>query len=125
MTGKKRSQMVCLRANGALELVAAENAIPLAGLVSFGADGYSLDCDAIRQLVDAATTSDPRYTPSVVRREARKLDTQALHESWQKAYRALKQHRPEMSNVWYSQQIAKMTIAHQRSAETIRKQMTR
>jgi hypothetical protein len=68
---------------------------------------------------------DHRYTPNNVRREARKLDTQALHESWRKEYQALKQRRPEMSDVWYSQQIAKMEIAHQRSAETIRKQMTR
>jgi hypothetical protein len=125
VTGKKRSQMLCLRANGALELVAGENVVPLAELVRFGAEGYSVDSEAIRQLVDAATTGDPRYTPGNARREARKLDTQALHESWRKEYRALKQRRPEMSDVWYSQQIAKMDIAKGRSAETIRKHMKR
>ena len=87
VAGKKRSQMVCLRANEALELVAGQNAVPLAELVRFGAEGYSVDCEAIRQLVDTATTGDSRYTPSNARREARKLDTQAMYESWQKAYR--------------------------------------
>ena len=125
VTGKKRSQMVCLRADEALELVAGQNAVPLAELVRFGAEGYSVDCEAIRQLVDAATTGDSRYTPSNARREARKLETQALHESWRKEYRALKKRRPGMSDVWYSQQIAKMDIAPKRSAETIRKHMKR
>jgi hypothetical protein len=123
VTGKKRSQMVCLKANEALELVAGQNAVPLTELVRFGAEGYSVDCEAIRQLVDAATTGDSRYTPSNARRVARKLDTQALHERWRKEYRALKQRRPGMSGVWYSEQIARMGITPKRSAETIRKHM--
>lgn len=125
VTGKKRSQMVCLRVGEGLELVAGENAVPLAGLVRYGAKGYSVDCEAIRQLVDIATTGDSRYTPSNARREARKLETQALHERWQKEYRALKQRHPEMSDVWYSQRIARMDIAQGRNAETIRKHMKR
>lgn len=125
VTGNKRSQMVCLRANGTLELVAGQNAVPLAELVRFGADGYALDKEATRQLVDAATASDPRYTPNVARREARKLKTQALHEGWRKEYRAQKQNRPGMSGVWYSQKIAKLAIAHGSSAETIRKHLKR
>jgi hypothetical protein len=123
LTGKKRSQMVCLKANEALELVAGQNAVPLAELVRFGAGGYSVDCEAIRQMADTATTGDRRYTPSNARREARKLDTQALHERWRKEYRALKQRRPGMSGVWYSEQIARMKITPKRSAETIRKHM--
>jgi hypothetical protein len=125
VTGSKRSQMVCLGANEALEFVAGQNAVPLAGLIRFGVDGYSVNTEAVRQLVDAATTGDPRHTPSNARREARKLDTQALHESWRKEYRALKQRRPGMSDKWYSQQIAKMDIAQRRNAETIRKHLKR
>ena len=121
--GRKRSQMVCLRASERLELVAGQNAVPLPELVGFGAEGYSVDREAIRQLVDDSTTGDSRYTPSNARREARKLDTQALYEKWRKEYRALKQRRPGMSGVWYSQQIAKMDIAAGKSAETIRKHM--
>ncbi len=123
VAGKKRNQMVCLRAVGELELVAGQNAVPLTELVRFGAEGYSVNCEAIRQLVDTANTGDNRYTPSNARREARKLKTQAMYESWRKAFRALKKRRPGMSDVWYSQQIAKLDIAEGRSAETIRKHM--
>jgi len=125
VTGKKCSQMLRLRATGTLELVAGNNAVPLSEVVRCGTEGYSVDGEAIRQLVDAATTGDSRYTPSSIRREVGKLNTQSLHESWQKEYRALKKRRPEMSDVWYSQQIAKMDIGQGRSAETIRKHMKR
>jgi len=125
MTGKMRSQMVCLRANGVLELVAGNKAVPLAEVVRNGPGGYSVDGAAVRQLVDAATTEDNRYTPGNARREARKLKTQVLHESWRKEYRALKKRRPEMSDVWYAQQIAKMDVGKGRSAETIRKHIKR
>jgi hypothetical protein len=123
VTGKKRSQMVCLRANETLELVAGQNAVPLAERVHYGTDGYSVDCEAIRQLVDAATTGDSRYIPSNARLEVRKLKTQARHERWRKEYRALKRRRPGMSDVWYSREIAKMDIALGRNAETIRKHL--
>ncbi len=123
VAGKKRRQMVCLCLGEQLEVVAGENTLPLAELARFGAEGYSVDCEGIRQLVDAASTGDSRYTPSNARREARKLDTQALYESWGKEYRALNQRRPGMSDVWYSQQIAKTEIAQGRSDETIRKHM--
>ena len=123
--GKKRSQVICLRVNGALELVAGNNAVPLAEVVRNGNEGYSVDGAAIQQLVDTATTGDSRYTPSNARREARKLKTQALYESWQKAYRALKQRRPELSDVGRSKVIAGMKIAQERDAETIRKHMKR
>ena len=84
---------------------------------------YSMDSATIRQLVDSATTGDIRYTPSNARREERKLDTQALYERWQKEYRTLKKRRPDMSEVWYSQQIARTDIAKGRSAGTIKKNM--
>lgn len=123
--GKKRSQMVCLRANGVMELVAGENALPLAELVRFGVDGYSVDGEVIGHLVDAATTGDSRYTPSNTRREARKLETQTMYESWRKEYRALKKRRPDMSDVGYSKLIAKTDIAQGKHAETIRKHLKR
>jgi hypothetical protein len=123
--GRKRSQMVCLRANGALELVVGDNVVPLSELVRREKEGFSVDGAAIQQLVDAATTGDHRYTPRNARREARKLKTQTLRESWRKAYRTLKQRRPGMSDVWYSREIAKMEIAQGSRAETIRKHLKR
>ncbi len=122
-SGNKRNQMLCLQGNGLLTLVAGNNTVPLAELIEYIDGAYSLDDAMIRQLVDTATTADDRYTPSDIKREARKLDTLAMHESWKKAYRDLKKKRSNMSDVWYSQQISKLDIANGREAETIRKNM--
>lgn len=122
-TGHKRSQMLCLQANGELTLVVAGGRVPLAELIEFSDGQYSLDGAMIRRMVDAATTTDNRYTPSQVKREARKLETQALHASWQKEYRNLKRSKPGKTDSWYAQQIAKMDIAKERDPETIRKNM--
>jgi hypothetical protein len=121
--GGKRSQMLCLKTHIALALVVGTGAVPLAELVDYRDGEYSVDGDMVRQLVDSATTADHRYTPSNAKRAARTLDTQAMCESWRKAYRSLRKQRPNMSDVWYSQQIAKQDIAAGRNAETIRKHM--
>jgi hypothetical protein len=122
-TGKKRTQMLCLKADDGLALIAGNNVAPFSEFVSYRNGKYLLDQAMIRLQVDAATTTDNRYTPTNARREARKLDTQAMYESWRKAYRALRNSRPKMSDVWYSLQIAKLEIAEGRDADTIRKHM--
>jgi len=121
--GAKRSQVLCLKAAGELALVAGNNLVALSEFIDYRNCKYLLDQAMIWQLVDSATTADDRYTPTNARREARKLETQAMYESWKKEYRTLKRKRPNMSDVWYSQQIAKMDIAKKGSAETIRKHM--
>ena len=121
--GNKRTQMLCLRVHGHLALVVGAVAMPLADVISFEDGGFTLDRAVIHQMVDAATTADPRHTPSTVKREAGKLDTQARYTSWQMAYRALRKKRPNESDVWYSQQIAKTPIAQGRDASTIKKHM--
>jgi hypothetical protein len=123
VSGDKRSQMLCLEVSGTLTLIAGGSKIPLAECIEFQEGAYLIDAAQIRQLVDSATTADNRYTQSSTRREARKLDTQTMYESWQKEYRTLRKKRPGMSDVWYSQQLAKMDIAQGRDAETIRKRM--
>ena len=122
-TGAKRSQMLCLQTDGVLNMVAGDGAVPLADLVGFDRGAYSLDGARVRQLVDAATMADTRYTPSDAKRQARKLVTQSIHMHWQKAYRLLKKQHRGKSDVWYSMQIAKTGDAQGRSAETIRKHM--
>ena len=69
--------------------------------------------------------SDQRHTPSTVKREARKLNTQAMYATWQKAYRALRKKSPGKSDVWYSQWIAKDKKLNpfERDASTIKKNM--
>ncbi len=122
-TGNKRSQMLCLQADGGLTLVVGDNRMPLPELIIFGDGQYSLDGAIIRIMVDAATTADSRYTPSQVRREARKRGTLAMYSSWQKAYRDLKRNKSGKTDIWYAQTIAKMDIALGRDPETIRKNM--
>ena len=123
VSGEKRAQMLCLHTAGELALVAGSNRIPLVDAIQFIDGALSLDANLVRQLVDTSTTGDARYTPSIARREVRKLETEAKYEEWGKAYRALKKKRPNMSDVWYSKQIAKMDCAKGRDPETIRKQM--
>ena len=121
--GDKRSQMLALRTDGGLALVVGSNAMPLDDLVDFQDGEYSVDAVMVRQMVDAATNADPRHTPSTAKREARKLDTQAMYIGWQKAYRALKKPCPNMSDVWYAQHIAGTDDAKGRNASTIKKNM--
>ena len=116
--------MLGLRTHGDVELVVADTAVALVDLIDFDHGTYVLDTAAIRHLVDAATTADPRYTPSTTRREARTLDSQARYARWQTAYRALKQRRPQMSDVWYASQLAKQAVAAGCQADTIRRHMT-
>ncbi len=123
VSGDKRSQMLCLEPSGILTLVVGNSKVTLAEFIEFHKGAYVLDATLIRRLVDSASMADYRYTPSNARREARKLDTQAMYENWRKEYRVLRKKRPGMSDVWYAQQIAKIDIAHGRDPETIRKRM--
>lgn len=115
--------MLGFETSGTLTLVVGHSKVPLADLIEFRQGTYKLDALPIRKLADSATTVDDRYTPGIVKREARKLETQAMYESWRKAYRELQRKRPGMSGVWYSKQIAKTDIAQGRDSETIRKRM--
>ena len=122
-SGSKRHQMLCLKADDELALVAGNNGVPLSEFVGYRNGKYLLDPASIRHLVDSASTADSRYTPTTARREARKLKTQATYEGWRKAYRALRKSRANMSDVWYSQQIARRDVGEGRNADTIRKHM--
>ncbi len=90
---------------------------------NLGQENFAGTTAPVSRRADALAPAESRYKPSNARREARKLNTQAMYKSWQKEYQALKKRRPEMSDVWYSQQIARLDIAKGSSAETIRKHM--
>ena len=121
--GDKRTQMLCLRLYGQLALVVGADSMPMADVVGFEKGGFTLDQTVISQFVDAATTADPRHTPSTAKREVGKTATQAMYATWQKAYRAFCKKHPGKSDVWYAQQIAKTAIAQGRDASTIKKNM--
>lgn len=74
---------------------------------------------------DDLTAADCRPPSRSARREVRKLATQERYKCWQKEYNELRKRRPDMSDVWYSQQIARLSIAEGHSADTIRKHMTK
>ena len=121
--GDTRRQMLCLRTHEDVALMAGDATVPLADLVDFDRGDYAIDANAVRQLIDSTTTADPRYTPSTVRREARKLDTQDRYESWRAAYRTLRKRHPKMSDVWYARKSARQEVAAGVTADTIRKHM--
>lgn len=122
-SGKKHRQMLCLRCDGVVSLVAGNSEASLGELLEYGTHSYSLDTERVRELVDAGVMSDPRYTPTSAKRDVRKIATQKMHGRWQRAYRDLKKRHPGMSDVWYSRKIARESISAGRMAETIRKHM--
>lgn len=126
LKGKEHKGQVTLAVEHGVFLNVGGYDIPLAQVLTFNNGKLAADNDELLRLVDKPTA--PRgasdYKPSVAKREVRKLDTRAIHESWQKAYRSLKREHPEKSDKWCSLQIVKQTdIALGRSAETIRKHM--
>jgi hypothetical protein len=127
ISGKKRRAQLSLRVEGGVTLHLAGHAVPLGDLLSARQGRLELDRKALIPLADnpAPASTRGKYVSSTARREARKLDTQAQYESWRKAHREL--HRKHgakgYSDVWYSQQIAKMKIANGKDPETIRKHM--
>ena len=125
LKGKEHKGEVRLAVENGVMLIVSGHTIPVADIVTLDGGGLSIDQDELRRLVDkpGGQPGAHRYAPSVARRESRKLDTQQVYQSWQKAYRELKRKRGNMSDVWYSQQIAKTEIANGRDAETIRKRM--
>lgn len=122
VTGKKRSQVLCLRMEGELALVAGGNSLPLLPILEYIVGQYGVNAKLVQQLVDNSSTGDPRYTPSVARREIGKQKTEARYEQWRKAYKVLLAERPGESDPWYSKQIAKQ-FGNKHSSETIRKKM--
>lgn len=121
--GAKCTQMLALRLQGGLMLVAGSQAMPLADLVDFQEGSFVVDAAWVQQMVDASPQADPRHTPSTAKREARKIDTQGMYAGWQKAYRALRKKSPGNSDVWYAQQIAKADKVHVRDPSTVKKHM--
>lgn len=121
--GQRRNQMALIRDQEGLRLVVGARTAPLEDLVRFVDEAYGLDVGLICQWADEATTGDARYTPSTVRREVRKLDTQAKYAAWHQEYMRLQQQYPNQSDVWYSAKIARESLGQGADSETIRKRM--
>ena len=121
--GRKRRQMLCLRADRELELVAGEGAVALAEVVDFSRGRYELKKARLRRFVDTSAMANARYTPSRTGWAARKRAIQARDHALREACLQLKRERPGMTATWYAQQLAKRDCAGGLSPETIRKKI--
>lgn len=122
VTGTKRVQMICMEITDRVQAVVGQNKVDLAELVVFDDGKYSVQQGMIQLLVDSSNTADERYSPNMVRREARKLETKDLHDSWKVQYRFSPLFSSDKSDSWIAGKIAKI-IAMGRDKETIRKNM--
>ncbi len=122
-SGNRRRQMLCLRADVELELVAGDGAVVLTEVVDFRRGRYGLKKARLRRLVDTFATPDARYTPGHNRQQARQRAIRARDQALREAYVQLKRERPGMTGAWYAQQIAKRDVAGGLSPETIRKKI--
>jgi hypothetical protein len=120
--GKKRTGSLELVFKESVTLKISEHILSLNEIVFLDGHQLRIDRAAILDLVDRHPAKD-RYTPSIARNEARKLDTQAIYKGWQRAYRALKRKNPDKSDNWCALQITKTDVAQGRDSETIRKNM--
>jgi len=96
--------------------------VPVSELLFF--DDGELAIDKLR--IDGLINSKPvskAYTPSIDKREARKLSTRDKYQDWQDEYVSLQKEHPQRSKIWFSRQIAKLPIAQGASSETIRRQL--
>jgi hypothetical protein len=120
--GKKKTGLLELCCTEPASLKAPGHSMPLIEFIFLKANQLQIDQAAIINLIDKPPPSD-RYNPSIAKREARKLDTQARHKGWQRAYRELNRKHPEQSDNWCAHQIARMDVGQGCSSETIRKNM--
>lgn len=124
--GKKGRKWLSLNLSP-LTLEINEHQIPLEEVLLFEGDTLTIDQQRINLFIDTTPcSSGKKYKPSVEKREAGKRKTEAMYEDWQEEYLKLRRKHPDTvkySDTWISIQIAKLDIAKDRDAETIRKNM--
>lgn len=107
-----------------LSLEINQHTVPIEEVLYFEDQHLFIDLDYIDDLLTREPLSQSKtYTPSTVRREAKKLETQAMYQNWNDEYFRLKNLHPTKSKTWCSLQIAKMDIAKGKDAETIRRNL--
>ena len=108
----------------AFSLDVNQHSIPLAEVL-FAEDGkVTLDQRRIHSVLSLKVTpADKSYDPNTDKRESRKQATVAMREDWRDAHVKLRHEHPGKSKKWYSIRIARLPIALDRDAETIRRQL--
>ena len=107
-----------------LTLEVNQHIVPVSELLFIEEGVITLDKARIRSLLDVATEPARKaYTLNTDQREARQLATQAMYQEWQDAYDSLRHKHPGKSKKWCSIKLARMPVARDRDAETIRKRL--
>lgn len=125
--GKKQSGRLELVSKESISLQASSHSLPLVEAVYFQGEELQVDKNAIIKIIDRPPPSEKkgRYKPSDVRREARKLKTQARNKLLKKIYLELKRKHPDKSDNWCALKISNMSEFKKLKSETIRKNMKR
>lgn len=123
VTGKKRTQMLCLNHIAEISLQAGSISIPLTEIIEFNDSKYLLNKTIIDQMVDTSSATDGRYTPSSSRQDLRKQNTQRRNAIWQKEYRKIKKEQPNKSDRQIAKQIADSSLGKGCREGTIRNLM--
>jgi hypothetical protein len=121
MRGTKRTQMLLLKHNGSLALMAGSNTLTLVDLVDFFNGKFMVDAKEVKKMVNTAPPADPRYVPNTIKREVRKVRTKEKHDLWRVFYQESLAKQPTKSIAWHAEEISKRPEAGGCKPETIRK----
>ncbi len=107
-----------------LSLVINQYSVPIEDVLYFENEQLLIDSDCIDDFLNRAPLQQGKtYTSSTNKREAGKLETQAMYQDWEDEYLNLKKSHPKKSKTWCSIQLAKMDIAKGKDSETIRRKL--
>jgi hypothetical protein len=109
-----------------LSLEINQHTVPVDEVLYFENQQLVIDQNKINDLLNSESLSKgKKYTPSITKREAGKLETQAMYQDWKDEYLRLNEQHPNKGHKWFAFEISKMDIAKGRDAETIRKNMVK
>ena len=112
----QKGQILKLKAENELHLIAGDRQIPLADTIDYEDAAFFLDPNSIYPLIN----SKP-----VTKHDINNIKKQKRDQSWKKEYKKLKRKYPNLPDTEIARRIAKMTIAQDRKMDTIRKHMTK
>jgi hypothetical protein len=112
----QKGQILKLKAENELHLIAGDRQIPLADTIDYEDAAFFLDPNSIYPLIN----SKP-----ITKHDINNLKTQERHKTWQKEYKKLKRKLPNLPDTEIARRIAKMPIAQGKMAGTIRRIMTK
>lgn len=105
-----------------LSLIVNQSVLPITEVLYFEANKLALDKAKIDHVLNIKQPPSVKiYQPNINKKEHRKANTQAMYQDWQEQAIKLNVKHPGKSKKWVSQQIAKMPISLDKSAETIRR----